>query len=47
MGDFLNQMNFYLNANDMMDLSHSLLMAPVKLVDGCAGVLFTRGTYNA
>lgn len=47
MGDFLNQMNFYLNANDMMDLSHSLLMAPVKLVDGCAGVLFRRETYNA
>lgn len=39
-------MNFYLNANDMMDLSHSLLMAPVKLVDGCAGVLFRRVTYN-
>lgn len=39
-------MNFYLNANDMMDLSHSLLMALVKLVDGCAGGLFSRVTYK-
>lgn len=30
----------------MMDLSHSLLMALVKLVDGCAGVLFSTVTYE-
>lgn len=39
-------MNFYLNANDMMDLSHSLLMAPEKLGNGFAGVLFRRVTYD-